>query len=649
MELFMFVRFFSLVLVISTFVSMNGCGRKAISLDKPESKKLIIPDQTESEFTLDSFFDSYTEKKFLGSFVIWDPKIRAQSLANLLEATKNYNESVSSSSKYINSELETKILPLKQSYLEKKKVVDSLRLKTRSEDIQNASVWFNSELSIPDVLSKIGGEEGYGAAGQKFERYCEAKVVEFAISDFLVTSQFLKRPTPAALCESVYKKLGLFEFSDLNQENVSECSDSPVGKSYFKCFWVNGVLKTSFAKFGYSEAQISQLSSAMNEDKFKNMFDPNGEKERCSAQPPTANSPGKICDCSQVKNWFLTTKRPSAKVVTSCNGYPESSLKMMLLSKQETDFLKASVGDFITSFEDQAAVPNGSIRMIPIAETDNVALEMENKIKSKIFNLQGKNRIDTTVGSTSRVTLVTESSIRFNISLLPSAPSFRFTTAESTDLPDIFSKNPDLLEAEIQLGESLNIKNSKLNGICSVSDDKKQDAFMKKLELARAKDVTLVLVRQFEMSVSRSSIGKQVALNLALDGSNFGQVCFSSFKNLQVENCNSDVKLSSAKKLDISVYEQQRKLVLRTQMDSSDVSKFGDGGDVITVREVVKEQFPGKSLEMELYFNKLDSYLPYWSGNIKVYDGSKEVFKGSASYLLDTSLSETGILCEAYR
>ena len=643
---FRYLKLVSFLLFIS---SLNSCGRKPISAHKPEIKKLNIPDATENGFTLESFFDSYTEKKFLGSFVVWDPQIQAQSLADLLKATKAYNESVSSSSKLMSSELESKVLPLKQSYLEKKKVVDSLRLKTRSEDIQNAGVWFDHELSKPEVMAKLGGAEGIQVANEKFIKYCEAKVIEFAIGDFLVTSQFSKRPTPAALCEAVYKTLGLFEFSESGQGSSSECLDSAVGKSYFNCFWTEGVLKTSFAKNGYSEAQRTQLSSASGEDKFRNMFDPRVEKDRCAAQPPTPTSPGKICDCSQVKNWFLTTKRPSAKVVTSCNGYSESSLKMLLLSKQESDFLKSSAGEFISAFEDESAVPNANIRMIPLAETDSDALEIENGLKSKIFNLQGKNRIDSTVGSTAHVSSITENSIRFNISLLSSVPDFRFDPADSIDLPNIFSKNPELGEAESQLSESLNLKNSKLNEICSTSDIKKQDAFMKKLEFARAKNVTLVLVRQFELSLSRSTTGRQVALSLALDGSNFGQVCFSSFRDLKVEDCNLDVTLNSAKKLDIAVYEQQRKIVLKTQMNTSDVSKFGDGQDVIAVREIVKDQFPGKNLEIELYFNKLDSYLPYWSGNIKIFEGAKEVFKGSASYLLDTSLSEAGNLCAKYR
>lgn len=84
-------------------------------------------------------------------------------------------------------------------------------------------------------------------------------------------------------------------------------------------------------------------------------------------------------------------------------------------------------------------------------------------------------------------------------------------------------------------------------------------------------------------------------------------------------------------------------------MKTSDVSKFGDGQDMIAVREIVKEQFPGKYLEIALFFNKLDSYLPYWSGNIKIFDGAKEIFKGSAFCHLDTSLSETGNHCAKYR
>ena len=72
-----------------------------------------------------------------------------------------------------------------------------------------------------------------------FEAFCEYKIWDLATSN-LIHLNFMRRPTPLQMCETVYanSNLGLF--------TGEECADSSseAGKNYFDCIWKQGVLKT---------------------------------------------------------------------------------------------------------------------------------------------------------------------------------------------------------------------------------------------------------------------------------------------------------------------------------------------------------------------------------------------------------------------
>ena len=77
-----------------------------------------------------------------------------------------------------------------------------------------------------------------------FGMYCEAKIwetVSYRISAIRAAVQWGDRPSPAWLCENVYRTKGL-----LIDSTAARCSTVEGGSTYEQCLWKNGVFKTSF-------------------------------------------------------------------------------------------------------------------------------------------------------------------------------------------------------------------------------------------------------------------------------------------------------------------------------------------------------------------------------------------------------------------
>lgn len=99
----------------------------------------------------------------------------------------------------------------------------------------NAKVWFETALEDLSRTAVVQSPEEQQRARHIFEKYCEAKIWELAVSSF-ATAQYKERPSPLMFCEEYYTRAGFF--------GTPECRSSDSGKSYLKCLWQDGLMKT---------------------------------------------------------------------------------------------------------------------------------------------------------------------------------------------------------------------------------------------------------------------------------------------------------------------------------------------------------------------------------------------------------------------
>ena len=108
--------------------------------------------------------------------------------------------------------------------------------KSREARILAASEW------IYGVLEKeVSDEKARMDLLATFEHYCEGKIWELATSKLFARRKYIERPSPMQLCERYYEtsERGFF-----NGPSCLAALDVNEGKSYMRCLWQEGVVKT---------------------------------------------------------------------------------------------------------------------------------------------------------------------------------------------------------------------------------------------------------------------------------------------------------------------------------------------------------------------------------------------------------------------
>ena len=239
------------------------------------STKIDIPEYPLSESQEPLNLINGQKRLFKGSMVIFNPYASSEQIANIMMASENIRTVAAKYKKFMIGEKFKPTFDQVDPILEKYKK-DLLQLKIAKPKIsydqlkREAVEWGETNSDLLDEIS-----------GGKWKQYCEAKIWEFALNKNFMTRKYLKRPTPLALCESVYQINNYF--------SQISCDDSLNERSYFSCLW-SAVFKTHWFQKGRYKNQLQDFNSLIDPDhieEFRNILIGGKESDQIFIDPPS--------------------------------------------------------------------------------------------------------------------------------------------------------------------------------------------------------------------------------------------------------------------------------------------------------------------------------------------------------------------------
>ncbi|NDE13400.1 hypothetical protein EBZ80_00515 [bacterium] len=127
---------------------------------------------------------------------------------------------------------------------------------TREIQLAAAATWWDTRLAFLERSGVVEPGGGADHARTVFQRYCDAKLWEFATAPQMIATTFERRPAPFGPCESWYVARGYFEGHHCQ---VSRDQASIAAGAWFDCFWHDGVLKTYAFHSRYSNEKSARI------------------------------------------------------------------------------------------------------------------------------------------------------------------------------------------------------------------------------------------------------------------------------------------------------------------------------------------------------------------------------------------------------
>lgn len=237
----MYLKYFSVAVLGLSFLS--GCGKGAKADKQPVFVTNVpaLPTITDNVFALSGVIPSLSYKS---TMLILNPNGNPQELSDLIRVSEITRVKAANARAFVGNEKEFDVLyghtgklateiqakqeDLKKFLAEAQASATPIPLEERKK---NAAGWFN------ETKTTLGLNADETRQLEKlFGAYCDAKIIEFAAHPTfarLAPNGYPARPSPSQLCEGYYAEKHYFE------------GESCTTGHYFKCLWMEGVLKSS--------------------------------------------------------------------------------------------------------------------------------------------------------------------------------------------------------------------------------------------------------------------------------------------------------------------------------------------------------------------------------------------------------------------
>jgi hypothetical protein len=182
-----------------------------------------------------------------GNLLLWNPKVTPDQIGAISDASVASRVAKAAQREFDLVTLQPEIAAAAAAVTAKeaeiaanaKAVDDTAKAKLNSPEaralkIDAAAKWFDASVAKLEASGALTAD-GAAASRENFKAYCEYKIYELATSR-LIQLNYSERPSPLQMCEGYYRAQGLFS------ADAEVCK--PGRGNYFDCLWAEGVFKS---------------------------------------------------------------------------------------------------------------------------------------------------------------------------------------------------------------------------------------------------------------------------------------------------------------------------------------------------------------------------------------------------------------------
>ena len=193
-------------------------------------------------------------RRYTGSIVLFSPDISPDGLGPLVDAARMTRLKKAAWLDYQKAEVAPRaalVVALKKERTD----VDALASAGAAvAEARRAAAWGWFEQRLTDLRPLMAPDDATTARAI-FAAYCEAKIWELATNAKTLGANYIRRPVPLAACEPILTAAGFFSGAPCDDATGAE---KLAGKSYATCLWREGVFKTRFFSGRYDTSLASE-------------------------------------------------------------------------------------------------------------------------------------------------------------------------------------------------------------------------------------------------------------------------------------------------------------------------------------------------------------------------------------------------------
>jgi hypothetical protein len=623
-----------LIVLVAPFFAL-ACGKpKAMPI---QNVSLQVPEYTAAKnFSLSS---SQGVRTYFGQMLIWDPEVKKSDVTEVLRLKRAANEAsvarVKSLDGYVTNVLAPASREIDGLIANKQRIEANSGARIRELSVGIADVWFEQEIE-----KNLSSEEQVVVQNARdvFAAYCEAKLISFATSPALASYQFASRPTPLAVCESVYKSKNFFA--------DASCESGAEPKSFFGCLWTHGVLKTRFAQ-RYGTEQRVTISNLVANPSFQRIFSGNVDSDCSLIKVRGTNRIRTSATAETIANHVLSGAKSQE---FSCNGIQASF--SLADAPVEASFLdKASPSKIFGDLESRGVNCATMICFVPQSFSGGAV----SSVAAQGFGARLSRNLMAFAGQSvacgdSRAAWWTKNFVVFNKPLMSEGAAQQgvCNEAEASDYPAVVATDADLEKAKALAQAAVAEFAKKKMKACLAFDadcdpssvdnklsEAERSASTAASSAALRKGVAIAVVPSFSVS-TRSDNGIDV-VTVSIESTEKRGRWSICLQGGTAVTCAPNV-LSESEKLLKSASFDSNTGILSVDVEIDETRLFGH--QEFGVHELVKRDFVGSVLHVELLPAKMGDFLPYFSGTVSVMNNGKKIYQGVA-FGVDTELSRS--------
>lgn len=630
-------------------------------------KTLVAKDQGRGQLTLPTQGDANApmdltstelNANYMGNLLLWNPHATPEQISAVARAS-NASKAAKAAAMQFRAE---QVAPLDAALAVKdqdiqanlKAIADTVQDKLNSPEaralkIKAASEWFDASVGKLTDAQILDGD-GAANARDLFKAYCEYKLYELAVSP-LLRFDFAERPSPLQMCEGYYREQGLFAAGTASCKTAAE--QGLAQANYFNCIWGEAVFKSqTFAALaaapgatGSCEGGSHQKRAAKLQEWFASgllqiiLFDDTLMQGGTVAfsqafakslldNTPLSEKPWRPYPYKEVHDDCRQIGRRNDLAVASPPIWQQAIL---------TDL--KFIGETAPGTSQKFTLLQLSAAASASPEAVKLASDMASKFRMYAERKKDGGRVTLADGSVRTDIGVSADDEFFNqpVGVRLEAPAENARGArEDADLNRIFAVEDALKPAAlIAKGKVLESERADLvkakadRAIEAAAFDEENGVQSKNGALAVAAAGVATLSRA--MSVSIRTLGESAEVRVTFGGSKDGEVL--GCVNLVGGGASCpDLAADATRKrtADAVVYERATgKLFVRLTIDDATALGLGykeRAADAAAFGDLTDEQLNGRTLELDIYPNRLNAYYEFITGTVRVVgaDGTVE-------------------------